>query len=354
MLGIDWRAARFTWTAVLILLALALIYLIRQTVFLFVVALLFAYLLYPLMDLIDRRLPGRTRNLALVITFMLVITVLSIMISFIGGVVVDQANALAKAAPAFLEHLRDSAGAGPRDSNTLWQNIFETLEGQLRLHYNELVSFAPQATLRLLSASTSLIYVVLVPILAFFILKDGRQIRDSFVTLFEKRRHETEDTLGDIHTLLLQYMRALLFLCCATFISFSIVLSAMGVPFSILLASVAFLLEFIPLMGPLAAAIIIMGVSIASGFDHMLWLFLYLGCYRLFQDYILSPHLMSKGVELHPLLVIFGVFAGGEIGGVAGIFLSIPALALIRLLYHRLRKVRDLRWAETNLGEMRL
>ncbi len=69
----------------------------------------------------------------------------------------------------------------------------------------------------------------------------------------------------------------------------------------------------------------------------------------MFQDYILSPHLMSKGVELHPLLVIFGVFAGGEIGGVAGVFLSIPVLALIRLLYHRLRKMRDLRWAETNL-----
>jgi predicted PurR-regulated permease PerM len=59
-----------------------------------------------------------------------------------------------------------------------------------------------------------------------------------------------------------------------------------------------------------------------------------------FQDYVLSPHLMSKGVELHPLLVIFGVFAGGEIGGVPGIFLSVPALALMRLVWHHLRKKR--------------
>jgi predicted PurR-regulated permease PerM len=52
---------------------------------------------------------------------------------------------------------------------------------------------------------------------------------------------------------------------------------------------------------------------------------------------------MSRGVELHPLLVIFGVFAGGEIGGVAGIFLSIPTLALIRVLYHRLGKTKAVR-----------
>jgi predicted PurR-regulated permease PerM len=133
----------------------------------------------------------------------------------------------------------------------------------------------------------------------------------------------------------LQYMRALLFLCCATFVSFSFVLSIMGVPYPILLAATAFPLEFVPLVGPLAAAVIIMTVSIVTGYTHLLWLFAFLAVYRIFQDYVLSPHLMSKGVELHPLLVIFGVFAGGEIGGVAGIFLSIPILALVRLVYHR-------------------
>ena len=103
---------------------------------------------------------------------------------------------------------------------------------------------------------------------------------------------------------------------------------------------IAFPLEFIPLVGPLCAAVIIIAVSVLSGFPHVLWVVIFLGFYRMFQDYVLSPHLMSKGVELHPLLVIFGVFAGGEIGGVAGIFLSVPALALIRLLYHRMRKRR--------------
>jgi len=142
--------------------------------------------------------------------------------------------------------------------------------------------------------------------------------------------------LEDAHTLLLQYMRALLLLCLATLTVFSVVLTLIGVPYGMLLASVAFMLEFIPMIGPLSAALIILAISFYAGYHHLLALVLFLGIYRLFQDYVLSPHLMRRGVELHPLAVIFGIFAGGELGGVAGIFLSVPTLALIRLIYYRM------------------
>ncbi len=62
MLGLDYRAARFTWTVVSILLLLELIYLIRETLFIFAVALLFAYLLWPLVKFLDQRAPGRSKD----------------------------------------------------------------------------------------------------------------------------------------------------------------------------------------------------------------------------------------------------------------------------------------------------
>ena len=67
---------------------------------------------------------------------------------------------------------------------------------------------------------------------------------------------------------------------------------------------------------------------------------IFLLAYRMFQDYILSPHLMGQGVEVHPLLVLFGVFAGAEVAGIPGTFLSVPILALVRILYLRMRKSR--------------
>jgi predicted PurR-regulated permease PerM len=180
-----------------------------------------------------------------------------------------------------------------------------------------------------------------IPILSFFLLKDGRRIRDAFLEMLDSER-KAEIIMKDAHLLLLEYMRALLFLCLSTLIIFTIALNLMRVKYSILLALIAFPLEFVPLVGPLTSAIIIIGASEFNGYPHLGWLIAFLIAYRLFQDYVLSPHLMKKGVNLHPLLVMFGVFAGGEIGGVPGIFLSVPVLALSRLIYYELRKSRAL------------
>ena len=145
----------------------------------------------------------------------------------------------------------------------------------------------------------------------------------------------------DVHRLMLQYMRSLLVLCLVTLITFSIGLSMLGAHYSILLASIAFVLEFVPMAGPLTAALLILAVNQFTGYSHpLVWLVTFLSVYRLFLDYVVAPHVMRKGVELHPLMVLFGVFAGGEVGGVAGVFLSVPVLALLRLLYYDAQKRR--------------
>ena len=69
------------------------------------------------------------------------------------------------------------------------------------------------------------------------------------------------------------------------------------------------------------------------GYSHIWGLAAGLGVFRLVQDYGIWPRLMSQGVQLHPVLVIFGVFAGGEIGGAAGVFLAVPILALARIVF---------------------
>jgi predicted PurR-regulated permease PerM len=327
MLGVDLKTARHTWTAAVVLLMLGVVYLIRQTLFVFVIALMLAYLLYPLFDAIDRRLGSKHRGIALTITYVLVLALLVGFGFFIGSHVGDQASQLAQ----------EIRKPGIADKVRQWRILNIPVGAQIFSHYADIVSRLPSITFKVLAASTNLIYLIVIPILSFFILKDGRQIRDSFLEMLDHGRRTVEDTLTDAHTLLLQYMRALLFLCLATLVAFSIALSILKVPYATLLAAIAFPLEFIPLVGPLTAAAIILSVSAVSG-GPVLSVFIFLGCYRMFQDYVLSPHLMSKGVELHPLLVIFGVFAGEEIAGVQGVFLSVPVLALLRLLYFRLRK----------------
>lgn len=335
MLGIDAKAARYTWTAAVVLLLMGTVYVIRETIVIFIIALLFAYLLYPLVDVINDRLSARTRTPALALAYLIFVGLITLFGAFIGGQVLTQARYLSQNPPdpeAFI----DSVG----NAHPQLKPALDYFKGDLRGRARDLMEKAPQFGMRVISESRNLIYVVIIPILAFFILKDGRRIRDAFIQIVGHQGPAVSEALGDIHTMLLQYMRALLYLCLATLISFMIFLNIMGVPYASLLATVAFPLEFIPLVGPLIAALIIIGVSAFSGYPHVFWIIVFLGIYRTFQDYVLSPHLMSRGVELHPLLVIFGIFAGGEIGGVTGIFLSVPVLALIRLMYHRFARRR--------------
>lgn len=335
MLSLDPKTARATWTAAILLLLMAVVYSIRGTLFLFAVALLFAYLIYPMVERIGSRFSGKSRAPALAITYLLVLGFLAAVASVIGTRVADEARRFAQHPPdveGFLNRLRAAhPSLGP---------FVDAAHGHAREQLGEILSAAPRYGLRILAASSNLLDIIAVPVLSFFLIKDGAVLRDGFLCLFRAgaSRGGVARTLDEIHEVLLQYMRSLLFLCCTVLIVFSTVLGVMGVPYALLLSVVAFFCEFVPLMGPVSAAALILTVSAMSGFPHLLLLAIFLGVFRLLQDYAISPRLMSRGVELHPIFVIFGVFAGAELGGVAGVFLSIPVLAMGRIAIKRLQE----------------
>ena len=339
MLGLDRRTASYTWTVVFVLVLVGLLYHIRETLFIFVVALLLAYLLWPLVNLLDRRLPGRSKLLALTLVYLSLIGILIVIGIAIGSRVVQEANALAARLPQLVSRFEPPAApAVPPAAQTLKSTVISTLQQQLASHSRDLLALLPNAALGVIARAGNLIFIVLVPILSFFFLKDGRELRSSVLGFFAKGvyRNTVERIAADLHLLLAQYMRALVLLGVVAALSYGIFFTIIGVPYGILLAAVAFPLEFIPMVGPLAGGVIVLLVAGLSGFHHLVAIFVFLIAYRLFQDYVVSPHLLSSGMKLHPLLVIFGVLAGGSIAGIAGSFLSVPVLATLRIVYRQL------------------
>jgi predicted PurR-regulated permease PerM len=200
------------------------------------------------------------------------------------------------------------------------------------------VPFIQQASARILSGVGYVIPMILLPILAFFFLKDARDIRAALLGTFEgPRRATAELILTDIHLVLKSYIKALVILAAASFTAWAIFLNVMGEPYGELLAGVAGVLEFIPVIGPAAALVVILVVCGITGWGGLLWIILFWALYRVFQDYVLNPYLMSAGVELHPLLVLFGVLAGEKIGGIPGMFFSVPVLAILKVILGHLR-----------------
>lgn len=342
MLGIDPRAARITWTVIATLIFLWIIYQIRQTIFLFVVALLFAYLLWPLVDYLDKRLPGRSRTPALAIVYTLLIAALIIVGIEVGSRVGHEANVLAGKIPAFVAELRKPSAGGHLVQSSAGRNLIEWAGPLAASYAKNIAAQLPRAGLKLLSIAKDLIFVVLVPILAFFFLKEGRAMRTPVFSLLGSgrpgRRELLESVAQDLDALLGRYMRALVTLAAIAFCLYGIVLALMKVHYAILLAAAAGPLEFIPVFGPFAAFIIIMVATGLTAPHRLIWVLLFLIVFRGFQDYIVAPRIMSKQVKLHPLLVILGVLAGGEIAGVAGAFLSVPVMAALRVVYLNLMK----------------
>ena len=254
MLGIDRQAARYTWTAAAILLLLATVYLIRTTLFVFIVALLFAYLLTPLVNFLDRVLPAsRTRTPALIVAYLMVTGVLIFAGFELGSRIVDQADSLIGRLNLLGKAVEPAPIVG---EPTVVDRILGGIQSQIRQHSADIVSFLPRAGLKALSIAGDLVWVVIVPILSFFFLKDGRVMREKILGLMDEgpRRDLVEDVVKDMNVLLAQYMRALLVLSVFTLVFFSFYLSVTRVPYALLLAAIAAILEFIPMIGPFTAA----------------------------------------------------------------------------------------------------
>jgi predicted PurR-regulated permease PerM len=344
MLGIDQRAARATWTVFLIALLILLTYKARNAILLFILAIFFAYMLAPIVEYLDQWTPRRlSRRLSLAAVYTVLIAVLILGGISFGSRLSEEGSTLLAKLPDLLKSQSLESRWLPEWLEPYRARIVDTMRAQFENSAQEVIPILQRFGVRMATLAGGVLFFVLVPILSFFFLKDAKELRQNLLSFFygSPSRAVLEDTLNDLHVLLGKYIRALVMLSAATFTFYLIFLEVIGVPYAVLLAAIAAPLEFIPVVGPLTAAVIILLVAGFSGFPHLLWIVVFLGVYRIFQDYILAPFLMSEGVELHPLLVIFGVLAGEQVGGVWGMFLSVPFLAATRVILLRFQKSRQ-------------
>jgi len=342
MLGIDPRAGRAAWTVFLLALLIAAAYAVRETLVVFMAALLFAYMLTPLVGMVERFTPQRVSpRIALAIVYLILVGVIVALAITLGSRLVDEANSLAERLPALLSNRSWIERIPlPAAFEPVRAGIANAIQAQLQTSGNGILPYIGKLGTQILSGAKYVLYLVLIPILAFFFLKDGPEMRDAVVTSLvdESRRPVVDNILEDVNRLLGEYIRALVLLAISSFIANSLFLGISSAPYAILLAGTSALGEFIPVIGPAAAVIIVLLVSGLSGYTHLLLYVIFWILYRIFQDYVIAPYLMSRGVNLNPMLVLFGVLGGEQIAGVAGMFFSVPIIATLRVIFVRLKR----------------
>jgi predicted PurR-regulated permease PerM len=341
MLGLDLRAAKIVWTALVIAALLFLLYLVRQTLLVVTFAIFFSYLVYPLIELAERSRPARIpRMVSVASVFLLVLLIIAIAGSLFGSQIAEEASGLSQQLPQQLNVQNMAAHLPlPQFLQPQRARLVAFINEQLHTGTSQAVPFAQKFGLGVMHAASNLIYLILIPILSFLLIKEAPAWRKSLLAWLGRRSSPRwAGIISDLDVLMAGYVRALLILSIATFIVYSLVFSLLGVPYALLLGVMAGLLEVIPFVGPLIAAALVLLVSGFSGFGHLLWLLLFIAAYRIFQDYVLNPYLMNKGLEVSPLLVIIGLLAGDQIGGVVGIFLAVPVMAAAKVIFTRMNE----------------
>jgi predicted PurR-regulated permease PerM len=338
MFGIDLRAARAVWTAALVLAALYCLYAIRSTLLVLVFAVFFSYLVFPLVQAGERWLKGRVpRNAMVGVAFAIVVGAIALAAAAFGNQLAAEAAGLGQQLPRLL----DPATLAQRvPLPGLLEPFRDRLAELIRTvaHGTQALPAAQRIGAGVLLVAGNLIYVVVVPILSFLMVCRAPALKARLQAPAPgPTRAFWAGLATDVNFLLGRYVRALALLSLAALLVYGLGLSLLHVQFALLLAGAAAMLEIIPVFGPLVGAIAILAVALFSGYPHVLWLLGFIALYRIIQDYVLNPYLMSEGVDVPAVWVVFGLLAGDELAGVAGIFLSVPLIAVVRLVIARLR-----------------
>ena len=338
MLLADSRTARGLVTVLLFALGLGFLYVARATLIAFLFAIFFAYLMSPLVAHLERLLRGRGRAIAVIYALLIVLVVVFFVI--VGPMVTREGTRLGKALPDLISQLSSGQIATQLGEEHGWnEKSTQLLQSFLASHGDEITQIAQRVGLRVADVAKQAWLFFVVPLLSIFFLKDGRAFSDFLLSAIQSRpqREFLENVLNDLNQMLAHFIRAQLTLAALTLVMYSAFLGAMGVPYALVLGTIGGVLEFVPVVGPLAAALIIVSVALLMSYPHWLILIIFLGIWRLVQDYVSSPRIMGESMELHPLAAIFGVMAGGEVAGILGIYLSIPVMASLRIVFRRWR-----------------
>jgi predicted PurR-regulated permease PerM len=334
----DARAARVLVTVLLFALGLGFLYVARATLIAFLFAIFFAYLMSPLVANLEKILKGRGRAIAVIYSLLLALVVVFFVL--VGPKVTHEGARVGKALPETLSRLSSGELTNKLGADRGWSKATtDSLQSFLTTHQEDITQFAQKVGLRVAEVAKQAWLLFVVPLLSIFFLKDGRNFSGFLLSTIQSRpqREFVENVLNDLNHMLAHFIRAQLILAGLTLVVYSVFLSVMRAPNPVVLGTLGGVLEFVPVVGPLVGALTIITVALLSGYHHWLVLIVFLAAWRLVQDYVSSPRIMGESMELHPLAAIFGVMAGGEVAGILGVYLSIPVMASLRIVFRRWR-----------------
>lgn len=309
--------------------------------------LIFGGLLYYMTEPIQRMLEKRgvPRWGSIITVILILVAVIWILVAIVGPVVTKQVNNLVDNAPALTKQLEQMKDEVLNQRDNLPDSLQDSLNSALDSIQSFAVKFGKWFVQFVQSFVQAIVLLFLVPFFFFFMLKDHEKLAPKVYNLFSgQRRAWVKKTLEDIDGVLRSYIQGQMLisaiLATLIFIGYRII----GLEYAMLLAILALFMNLIPFIGPWIAVAPALLIAYLQDPKLVIWVGVVTLVAQQTDSNFITPNVMGKSLDIHPLTVITVLLVAGSIGGFLGILVAVPAYAvgkvIVQNVYERRKEIR--------------
>lgn len=323
------------WQRYLLFIVVALatiyfLYLVRSVLVSFALGALLAYLLFRPVRYIEKW--GVKRVWAILLVYMLVLSLLALFIYFAVPGIIKEMTALAHLIPQYAGQTEeimnkiDHMDMPYRLKEVFWKNVRE-IEEFVYKGLNSLVK-------GIYSLLETALFLIFAPVLAFYIMMDWERIGDNFLKLFSPPvRMELNRLFKEMDQVLISFIKGYFLVACMVGILTGITAYFIGVKFPLLLGILAGITNLIPFFGAFLGGVPAVLLALTDSFRLALYMALGIVIIQQVESNLITPNIIGNRLGLHPLVIVFALLAGGNLWGIWGMLVAVPLTAVLRVIF---------------------
>jgi predicted PurR-regulated permease PerM len=295
------------------------------------------YLLRPLVNLLAKKIP---RALAILLIYLAIIGLITGVIFYVGPILHKQINSLIENTPDIIERFREALlNLQQNEWVSRFQNgdrfSLESITNRLTDFLNEAASTLGSNLMNIISTITSIIVlIILIPFVLYYMLKDGKKLSGKILKLVPKK-HEKEGkkVLSDMDDALSSYIQGQVIVSFCVGVLVYIGYLIIGLDYSLVIAILTMLTNVIPFIGPFISAVPAVIVGFLQEPIMALWVIIVILVVQQIEGNLISPQVMGRKLDIHPLTIILLLVAAGKFAGFLGLLLAVPTYAILKVLF---------------------
>ncbi|MFX4263198.1 AI-2E family transporter [Pelotomaculum propionicicum] len=331
----DRKILRFFILTALAVAVVYFLYLLRGLFFSFALAVLLSYLINPLAGAISKK--GAPRVAAILWAYLALFLVMAGFLMYGFPLIIKQLNMLVEAIPQYTIQAHEiTQSIQDRYSDLgMPDGMKQVFDERIRWLEEIMLERVRNILASIVGLFGSIFKIILAPVLSFYILKDLELIKLKALSVLPAAwRDEAVDLFKQIDRVLGSFIKGYLLVAAIVGGMTAVVMALLGVDFALMLGLFAGLTELIPYFGPIIGAVPAVCLALLESKWLAVKVVAAFFIIHQLEGNIISPKILGDKVGLHPLVVIFSLLAGGELYGLTGMLLAVPAAAVLRVIFN--------------------